>query len=517
MNDPKILEYSQQLKKLNIEHKIVEHPDLRTPAEVQEFLELTLADGLSTMIMKADDSHVAVIRRDDCRLDFGKIKKILGVKSLRMASAEEYTMLTNLPLGAARVYNPGLKTLLDLRLFEKEFLTGGTGSFTCSFRYKSEHLRRIPNSSVVEITESPKEGVSEQHTGVQRVFSGIRATGRLHLGNYLGAVKGMLALQNDSEYETIYGVVNIHATTTPYDPKTLPANTRSVVLDYLSCGMDPKKSCITVQSDLADIITQLSFYFSTVVSVGRMQDLPTFKEKVRQYPKNVTMALLNYPVLMAADILIYKASLVPVGIDQEPHLEVAREIARRMNETYGTDFPEPKRFATVGEYVPSLTGEGKMSKTVEESYISLTDSLETIKRRLASVPTNTGRGTIQTQSSKFKAQSDNLKVKTKAYISNGQESHGVATLMEFVELFQGKVQREEYERQYQSTGIRYAELKQRLAEAIYRELEPIQKKRAELEKQPEYVEQVLKNGAKRARSLAEQAVREVREKMGLAR
>src|SRR3990170_1867946 len=115
-----------------------------------------------------------------------------------------------------------------------------------------------------------------------------------------------------------------------------------------------------------------------------MQHLPTFKEKVKQYPEHVTMALLNYPVLMAADILLYKAELVPVGIDQEPHLEVAREIARKMNEKYQTTFPEPKRFATKGEYVPSLTGEGKMSKSVEGSYINLTDDLETVKRKLAS-------------------------------------------------------------------------------------------------------------------------------------
>jgi tryptophanyl-tRNA synthetase len=125
-----------------------------------------------------------------------------------------------------------------------------------------------------------------------------------------------------------------------------------------------------------------------------MRHLPTFKEKVKQHPEAVTMALLNYPILMAADILLYKASRVPVGIDQEPHLEVAREIARKMNEKYGTDFPEPKRFATKGEYVPSLLGEGKMSKSVEGSYINLTDDLETIKEKLASAPTDSGKGDL---------------------------------------------------------------------------------------------------------------------------
>jgi len=197
----------------------------------------------------------------------------------------------------------------------------------------------------------------------KRVFSGTRATGGLHLGNYLGAVKGYLELSNDPGYETIYMVMDLHAITTPFDKDKLAENTRNVVLDYLACGLDPEKSIITVQS-LVPEHTYLAHILSAEISVARMQHLPTFKEKVAQHPDNVTMALLNYPVLMAADILLYKASLVPVGVDQEPHLEVAREIARKMNNLYGTDFPEPVRFATKGEYIPSLTGEGKMSKTV---------------------------------------------------------------------------------------------------------------------------------------------------------
>lgn len=348
----------------------------------------------------------------------------------------------------------------------------------------------------------------------KRVLSGIRATGRLHLGNYLGAVKGMLALQEDSRYETFYTVVDIHATTTPYDPKTLPGNTQSVILDYLACGIDPKKSGITIQSDLADLITQLSFYFSTVVSVGRMQDLPTFKEKVRQYPKNVTMALLNYPVLMAADILIYKAELVPVGIDQEPHLEVAREIARRMNEAYGTDFPEPKRFELKDAYrfIPSLSGEGKMSKSVEGSYISLIDDLETIKKKLASVPTDSGKGTIRKE--KYKGRLPTYEEITKYISEQNKESLGVAALMEFIEIFQGKERRSQYEQQYESTGLRYGELKAELSNFIYKELEPIQKRRRELEANPEYVREALEDGTQRARKVMEATIKEVREKMG---
>ena len=323
----------------------------------------------------------------------------------------------------------------------------------------------------------------------KRVLSGIRATGRLHLGNYLGAVKGMLELQNDPNYETFYMVADVHTITTPYDIEELRKNRREVIIDYLAAGLDPEKSVIFQQSEVNEHI-ELAFYFSSVTTIAKMQHLPTFKEKVKQYPHHSTMALLNYPVLMAADILIYKAELVPVGIDQEPHLEVAREIARRMNQDYGTDLPEPKRFATEGEYIPSLTGEGKMSKSVEGSFINLTDDLETIKSKIARVPTDEGKGS--------------------------EIMGGVKTLMEFVELFEGLDESERLERLYKTTGILYSEVKEKLSQAIFKELEPIQKRRAELEKDTKYVDKVIAEGAEKARKVARQTVAEVRRKMGLS-
>ncbi len=326
----------------------------------------------------------------------------------------------------------------------------------------------------------------------QRVLSGIRATGRLHLGNYLGAVKGMLALQDDPKYETLYMIADLHTMTTPYDKESLSETTRDVFLDYLACGLDPEKSIVFVQSDLANLHAQFMLYLSTVVSVARMQHLPTFKEKVKQYPSHVTMALLNYPILMAADILIYKASKVPVGIDQEPHLEVTREIARKMNTVYATALPEPSRFATDGGYVPSLLGEGKMSKSVEGSYINLTDDLNAIRSRLAAAPTDSGQGSV---------------IPT---------SGGVVNLLILVELFQGKKRRLAYEQQYAERGIRYQDLKEALAEAIYRELKPIQERRKKLEADPKYINQVVSSGAKKAKAIARKTTDEVKIKMGLA-
>jgi len=324
----------------------------------------------------------------------------------------------------------------------------------------------------------------------KRVFSGIRATGRLHLGNYLGAVKGMLELQNNPEYETFYMVVDLHTLTTPFDPKILQSNIRGIVLDYLSVGLDPQKCTLSIQSNVREHV-ELAYLFGTQISIAKMQHLPTYKEKVKQHPENVNVALLNYPVLMAADILLYKAELVPVGIDQEPHIEVAREIARKMNEKFGTNLVEPKRFATEGEYVPSLLAKGKMSKSVEGSAIFLTDSLETIKERLAKTPTDSGKGE---------------KVPTEG---------GVNTLLTLVELFGGKGKREKYEKDYLKDGIKYSELKENLANTIYKELKPIQEKRAELEKDPEYIEKVLKEGSLKASKVASKTLYEVKKAMGL--
>jgi tryptophanyl-tRNA synthetase len=324
----------------------------------------------------------------------------------------------------------------------------------------------------------------------KRILSGIRATGRLHLGNYFGMVKGMLELQDDPNYDVFFMVADLHTITTPYDPKKFQGNIKDVVLDYLAAGLDPKKASVFVQSHVREHV-ELSYLFSSEVSIARLSHLPTYKEKVKQYPESNTMALLYYPILMAADILIYKTEKLPVGDDQLPHLEITREIARKFNEKFGTGFPEPVQIKTKGHYIPSLTGEGKMSKTVKGSYINLTDSLETIKKRLAKVPTDSGKG------------------------KKVPDEGGVVALLELVELFQGREKRKEYENQYKSAGIRYNLLKTELAKAIYNELRPIQERRGELEKDPAYVDRVLEDGASKAGKIAKQTLSEVKKKMGL--
>lgn len=322
----------------------------------------------------------------------------------------------------------------------------------------------------------------------KRVLSGIRATGKLHLGNYLGAVKGMIELQNNPEYECFYMVADAHTITTPFNPQQLKKDRIEIVIDYLAAGLDPQKSTLFIQSQVSEHF-ELAYYFSSVVSIARMQHLPTYKEKVKQYPNSNTMALLNYPVLMAADILLYKADLVPVGIDQEPHLEVAREIARKINQIYHTTFPEPQRFATPGEYVPSLKGEGKMSKSIEGSYINLTDSLEEIIKKIRSVPTSTDVG--------------------------GPMIGGIKTLFILAELFFPKKLYEEFKNKYHNKTLKYVELKDTLAQAIYQELKPFQEKRSQIASDISYVKKVISDGAEKAHQVAQETLKEVKEKMGL--
>ena len=477
-------EYSKKLESLGIRHELVSHPEMVEVVDVMGFLGLPISEGFSTLIYQADGKYVALNRRDDTKLKLSKVREVLGVTELKMVPPEEFEKLTGLRRGAARPLSPVSETLFDSKMFEKEYLMGGSGSNSTTIKYLTADLTKIPNSRVMDIT-GELVGASE---GI--VLAGIRSSGQLHLGNYLGAVKGMIALQNDSRYTTNYMVADLHAITTPYNITSFQHDTRSVIIDYLSAGLDPEKSVLFVQSNVREHV-ELSYLLSTVITVARAQHLPTYKDKFHQQQGNVSMALFQYPVLMAADILLYKADLVPVGIDQEPHIEITREIARKMNTQYGMDFPEPTRFATTGEYVPSLTGSGKMSKSVSGSFINLTDDLATIKKRLAGAPTDSGKGsTIPTEG-------------------------GVANLLKFVELFEGIEKRKEYESQYIGSGIRYGDLKNELAEAIDRELAPIREKRKELEAKPEYVDKVIKEGAEKARAIASATVAEVKQKMGL--
>jgi len=321
----------------------------------------------------------------------------------------------------------------------------------------------------------------------KRVFSGARPTGRQHLGNYLGAIQNYVSLQD--EYDCVYCIVDIHALTTLEDTSGLQKNIHDMMLDWLAAGLDPKKSILFVQSHVPEVM-ELHTLLSMVTPVGWLLRVPTFKEKIKLQPQNVNYGLVGYPVLMTADIVLYKAEVVPVGEDQLPHLELAREIARRFNNLFGDTFPEPQAKLTSFPMVLGLDGKEKMSKQLGNDVEIALSPEETTKRVMTAV-TDPAR--------KFRDDPGHPEV-CNVYALHG---HFNAEQLEDI----GK--------QCRAAKIGCVECKTLLAEKINSALVPLRERRAALAAKPEYIKEVLADGAKRASVIAGETLKEVKQKMGL--
>jgi len=321
----------------------------------------------------------------------------------------------------------------------------------------------------------------------QRVFSGARPTGRQHLGNYLGAIQNYVDLQE--EYECIYCIVDVHALTTLEDTSGLQKNIYEMMLDWLAAGLDPKKSILFVQSHVSEVM-QLHTLLSMVTPLGWLLRVPTFKEKAKLQPQNINYGLVGYPVLMTADIVLYKAEIVPVGEDQLPHLELAREIARRFNNLFGNTFPEPEAKLTSFPMILGLDGKDKMSKQLgNDIELALSDE-ETIERIMTAV-TDPAR--------RYRNDPGHPE------ICNIYRLHGYFTPFRL----------EEIASQCRSAKIGCVECKELLAQEINATLKPFRERRATLANKPKYIADVLADGAERARVIARETLREVKQKMGL--
>ncbi|MEE8470807.1 MAG: tryptophan--tRNA ligase [Dehalococcoidia bacterium] len=320
-----------------------------------------------------------------------------------------------------------------------------------------------------------------------RVFSGARPTGRQHIGNYLGAMQSYVKLQAD--YECIYCVVDIHALTTLEDTHLLKESTREMMLDWLAAGLDPEKSILFVQSHVPQVM-ELHTLLSMVTPLGWLLRVATFKEKVKAQPHNVNYGLVGYPVLMTADIVLYKADTVPVGEDQMPHLELAREIVRRFHFLFGPIFPEPQGKLTTFPLVIGLDGKKKMSKSYD-NHIELAATPEETTQRIMTAFTDPAR----------KRRSD----------PGHPEICNVYSLHHFYnpELL------EQIARQCRGAEIGCVECKQLLAEGVNKALAPFRERRAEIAQRAGYIDEVLADGARRAHAIAKETIKEVREKMGL--
>jgi tryptophanyl-tRNA synthetase len=322
-----------------------------------------------------------------------------------------------------------------------------------------------------------------------RVFSGARPTGRQHLGNYLGAIQNYVALQQD--YDCIYCIVDVHALTTVETTRDLKQNTFEMTVDWLAAGIRPEESILFVQSHVPEVM-ELHTYLSMVTQLGKLTDLPTFKEKVAQQPENVNYGLLGYPVLMTADIVLYKADIVPVGVDQAPHLEFAREIVRSFNYRYNTKvLIEPQVKHTEVLKVLGIDGKAKMSKSLN-NHIELASTPEETTARVREMVTDPAR--------MKRTDPGNPDV------CNVYSMHKIFSPAEEVEMVNVECRR---------AGIGCVDCKKRLAANLNMHLEPFREKRAQLAACPGDVHDVLNDGGKRARVIAQKTMQEVREAIQL--
>lgn len=326
----------------------------------------------------------------------------------------------------------------------------------------------------------------------QIVVSGIRSTGYLHLGNYFGAMRNYVKMQDD--YNCYFFVADYHSLTTHPDPKDLKANVFRVVAENVAGGLDPEKVALYAQSDVPEI-PELYLLLNMLAYKGELEKVPTFKDKVRLNPNNVNAGLLTYPVLMTADILIHKAVLVPVGKDQEQHVEMARNFAQRFNHRYGDLFPEPYPF-NFGDNlikVPSLDGNGKMSKSENlNATVFLSDDDDTIRKKIMKAKTDAGPTEPNSEMPEY---IENVFLLMKLVSSDD-------TVASFIKA-------------YNECTIRYGDMKKQLAEDMVRFVSPIREKAQALQQDEAAIRKILKEGADKARESASRTISEARKAIGI--
>jgi tryptophanyl-tRNA synthetase len=323
-----------------------------------------------------------------------------------------------------------------------------------------------------------------------RIFSGMQPTGELHIGNYFGALRQWVALANAGTHQSIFCIVDAHAVTVDYEPREMPGLIFNVALTYMAAGIDPEQSIIFVQSDVQEQ-AELSWYLSTVTPMGDLYRMTQFKEKSEEHKQSVNAGLFTYPVLMAADILAYRATLVPVGNDQVQHLELSREICRKFNARYGDVFPEPMPQLSHTPRIMGLDGKTKMSKS-RGNAVSLFEAPAAIEKKL--------KGAFTDPNKLRKGDPGNPD------ICNIYTVHGAITSAEKLN---------EINSNCRSGALGCGDCKKLLIDGLTKELDPIRRKAEELKRDPSRVLRVLESGAERARAIAKDTLHDVRKAMGL--
>ena len=342
------------------------------------------------------------------------------------------------------------------------------------------------------MNDSAADIPAKNNTRKEIVMSGIRPTGFLHVGNYFGAIRNYVKMQD--EFECYFMVADLHSLTTHPDTKELKQNVHRVLAENIACGLDPEKAALYCQSHVPET-AELYLYLNMLAYKGELEKTATFKDKVRLHPENINAGLLTYPVLMATDILLHRAKYVPVGKDQEQHLEMARNFAQRFNHRYGAVFPEPIAF-NFGETlmkVPSLDGSGKMSKSENQmATLYLADDDEAIRKKI--MKTKTDGGSAE---------------------KNAEKPDYIENIFLLMRLVCDNEVIKKYEDDFNNCTIRYGDLKKQLAEDMIQFIAPIRYKSTAIMSNEKYLKQVMETGAQKARASAADTMETVRKAMGL--
>lgn len=347
---------------------------------------------------------------------------------------------------------------------------------------------------------------------MSRILSGIRPSGELHLGNYLGAIKQWIDLQAD--HEVFYMVADLHAITTPYDPKALPQQTRDTIIDYLAAGLDPEKATIFIQSHVP-AHSQLMWLLNTITPIGELQRMVQFKEKSEQHKDFQNTGILNYPVLQAADILAYKPQAVPVGEDQAQHVELARDLAKKFNRLFGQTFPEVKAIHTSGKRIMDLNDpEQKMSKSVGGG-IGLSDGPAAIEQKLKKAVTSAEPRVIREAMKAARAGAKAADREWRGDANLQKQFHGVRNLFTILVALGSETEIATWEVEAEKGRLKFSEFKPALAKIIADHFAPFRERRTKFVKDMNYVSGVIETGNKHANVVAEKTLLEVQQKMGL--
>ena len=495
MNSKNFEETKKALRDKHIQHELIKHPPIKTVEEGLAFLKIKPDQGVSTLIFETENGYGAVLRRDDHQIDLNKIKHTLSVAKITLCSPVKIREISGCDVGYVSPYNPELRMLMDKTIMEKKEVYLGTGSPEYDLKISPQQLQVFTQAIAADVIQI---GARRETT---RIVSGITPSGdgSLHIGNYLGAVKQFI--QMAKAYECFLFVADYHALTTIQDKKQLQHNVETLILNELALlqgfltEAEFNKIIFYRQSDISGLHTELQSILNNVTPLGLLKRAHAYKDKLQKDTSedDINVGLFSYPMLMAADILLYKPDLVPVGKDQKQHVEITRNVAGRFNKIYNKEvfkLPDPYIPEEVS-VIMGTDGKRKMSKSLG-NIISIFESEEIIKKQVMSTYTDPTR----------KHATDPGHI----------EGNMVFTYLDF---FGEKAKNAQLKDLYRKGQVSDIEVKNYLFESLMKTFKKARARYEDLKNHPEKVKKILEEGAAKAKTVAAATMNEVRETIGL--